>query len=105
MRHATAASAAGVATFGLVGAASALAWRDGSPLVPREAGLAGQGSAWLFLILLVAAFATYVGDAHTAIARFNSVLVLTLQGNRISGLTRFGDTGILPAFGLPRVLR
>jgi RNA polymerase sigma-70 factor (ECF subfamily) len=33
------------------------------------------------------------------------MLVLTLQGNRISGLTRFGDTGILPAFGLPRVLR
>ena len=51
------------------------------------------------------AFATYVGDAHTSIARFNSLLVLTLQGNRISGLTRFGDTGILPAFGLPRVLR
>jgi RNA polymerase sigma-70 factor (ECF subfamily) len=51
------------------------------------------------------AFASYVGDAHTSIARFNSMLVLTLQGNRISGLTRFGDTGILPAFGLPRVLR
>jgi RNA polymerase sigma-70 factor (TIGR02960 family) len=51
------------------------------------------------------AFATYVGDEHASIAHFNSVLVLTLQGNRISGLTRFGDTGILPAFGLPRVLR
>ncbi|HEY4428957.1 MAG TPA: sigma-70 family RNA polymerase sigma factor [Solirubrobacteraceae bacterium] len=51
------------------------------------------------------AFATYVGDAHTSIARFNNMLVLTLQDNRISGLTRFGDTGILPAFGLPRVLR
>lgn len=51
------------------------------------------------------AFATYAGDPHTSIARFNSMLVLTLQGNRISGLTRFGDTGILPAFGLPRVLR
>jgi RNA polymerase sigma-70 factor (TIGR02960 family) len=51
------------------------------------------------------AFATYVSDTHTPISRFNSVLVLTLQGNRISGLTRFADTGILPAFGLPRVLR
>ncbi len=51
------------------------------------------------------AFATYVGDAHAPIARFNSLLVLTLQGERISGLTRFGDTGILPAFGLPGVLR
>ena len=60
MRSATAASAAGVATFGLVGAASALAWRDGSPLVPRDGGLADQGTAWGFLVLLVAAFATYV---------------------------------------------
>jgi len=51
------------------------------------------------------AFATYVGEAHTSIARFNSMLVLNLQGNRISALTRFGDTGILPAFGLPSVLR
>jgi RNA polymerase sigma-70 factor (TIGR02960 family) len=51
------------------------------------------------------AFATYVGDEHASITHFDSVLVLTLQGNRISGLTRFGDTGILPAFGLPRVLR
>jgi RNA polymerase sigma-70 factor (TIGR02960 family) len=51
------------------------------------------------------AFATYVGDTDTSTAYFNSVLVLTLQGNRISGLTRFDDTGILPAFGLPPVLR
>jgi RNA polymerase sigma-70 factor (TIGR02960 family) len=51
------------------------------------------------------AFGYYVGDAHTAIARFTSVFVLTLEGDRIAGLTRFGDTGILPAFGLPRLLR
>ena len=51
------------------------------------------------------AFARYVGDSHTADARFNCMLVLTLEGNRISHLTRFADTGILPAFGLPRVLR
>ena len=51
------------------------------------------------------AFGRYIGDPHTPIARFNCVLVLTLDGNRISGLTRFADTGILPAFGLPRVLR
>ena len=55
-----AASAAGVATLGLVGAASALAWRDDSPLVPRDGGLRQQGTAWLFLVLLVAAFACYV---------------------------------------------
>jgi len=51
------------------------------------------------------AFGYYVGDAHTPIARFTSVFVLTLEGDRIAGLTRFGDTGILPAFGLPRLLR
>ena len=51
------------------------------------------------------AFVRYVGDSHTPIARFNCLLVLTLDGNRISRLTRFADTGILPAFGLPRVLR
>jgi RNA polymerase sigma-70 factor (ECF subfamily) len=51
------------------------------------------------------AFARYIGHSHTPIAHFNCVLVLTLDGNRISRLTRFADTGILRAFGLPRVLR
>jgi RNA polymerase sigma-70 factor, ECF subfamily len=51
------------------------------------------------------AFGYYIGDAHSPILRFRSVIVLTLEGQKISGLTRFGDTGILPAFGLPRVLR
>jgi len=50
-------------------------------------------------------FGHYVGDAHSPIARFDGVIVLTLEGDKISGLTRFRDTGILPAFGLPRVLR
>jgi alpha-1,6-mannosyltransferase len=50
---------AGVATACLVGLASATAWRDGSPLVPREGGLADQGAAPLFLVLLVAAFVAY----------------------------------------------
>ena len=55
-----AALAAGCSTAALVGLASALAWRDGSPLVPRDGGLAQQGSAWPFLVLLAAAFCTYV---------------------------------------------
>jgi len=50
---------AGAATLGLVAAASALAWQADSPLVPRGGGLADQGTAWPFLILLVAAFAAY----------------------------------------------
>jgi RNA polymerase sigma-70 factor (ECF subfamily) len=51
------------------------------------------------------AFGHYIPDAHSPIARFTSVIVLTLEGDKISGLTRFADTAILPAFGLPRVLR
>lgn len=53
--------AAGAATLGLVAGASALAWREGSPLVPREGGLAEQGTAWPFLGLLAAAFLAYAG--------------------------------------------
>jgi hypothetical protein len=52
--------AAGVATLGLVAVASALAWQDGSPLVPRDGGLAEQGTAWPFFLLLAAAFGAYL---------------------------------------------
>jgi alpha-1,6-mannosyltransferase len=55
-----AALAAGCSTAALVGLASALAWRDGSPLVPRDGGLAQPGSARVFLVLLGAAFCAYV---------------------------------------------
>jgi alpha-1,6-mannosyltransferase len=58
--RASPALAAGLATACLVGAASLLAWQSGSPLVPRDGGTAEQGTAWLFLVLLVAAFATYL---------------------------------------------
>ena len=51
--------AAGVATAALVGVASATAWRDDSPLVPRDGGLAEQGTAWLFLVLVAAAFVAW----------------------------------------------
>jgi alpha-1,6-mannosyltransferase len=52
--------AAGVAVLVLVFGASALAWRDGSPLVPRDGGLARNGTAWAFAVLLGAAFVAYV---------------------------------------------
>jgi hypothetical protein len=52
--------AAGVATACLVGVASAPAWREGSPLVPREGGLGAHGTARLFLGLVVAAFVAYL---------------------------------------------
>ena len=51
------------------------------------------------------AFGRYIGDSHTPIFRFNCVLVLALDGNRVSRMTRFAGTTILSAFGLPQVLR
>jgi RNA polymerase sigma-70 factor (TIGR02960 family) len=50
------------------------------------------------------AFGHYIQDPHTGIGRSAGLLVLTLEGDRIAGLTRFGDGGILPHFGLPRTL-
>jgi hypothetical protein len=52
--------AAGIATLCLVCLASALAWRPDSPLVPRDGGTREQGSAWPFLVVLVAAFGCYL---------------------------------------------
>jgi RNA polymerase sigma-70 factor (TIGR02960 family) len=46
----------------------------------------------------------YLGDAHAPIARANGLLVLTLEGDEIAAVTRFGDGGVLPHFGLPRTL-
>jgi RNA polymerase sigma-70 factor (ECF subfamily) len=51
------------------------------------------------------AFGHYVDDAQAPIGRFYGILVLDFDGDRIAGLTRFGDTAILPYFGLPRTLR
>ena len=50
------------------------------------------------------ALGRYIGDSDSPIFRFDCLLVLDLDGNRVSGLTRFADTTILPAFGLPQVL-
>lgn len=60
MTHSRAALAAGVAVLALVAAASALAWRDGSPLRPTAGGTAAGEGAPLFLVLLAAALAAYV---------------------------------------------
>ncbi|HWF73268.1 MAG TPA: sigma-70 family RNA polymerase sigma factor [Solirubrobacteraceae bacterium] len=50
------------------------------------------------------AFGHYIADAQSPICHSFGVLVLTLEGDRIARLTRFGGTGILPQFGLPRTL-
>ena len=52
--------AAGVGVLALVAACSALAWRSHSPVVPRDGGILDGRHAWLFLILLAAAFVAYL---------------------------------------------
>ena len=50
------------------------------------------------------AFGYYVTDARCDIARAGGVLVLALDDTGITTITRFGDTGVLPYFGLPRTI-
>ncbi len=46
------------------------------------------------------ALGCYLKDAHAAIARPFGLIVLTLEGDRISAITWFGDTSVFPHFGL-----
>jgi RNA polymerase sigma-70 factor (TIGR02960 family) len=50
------------------------------------------------------AFAYYLGDPQAGVARAAGVFVLALDGGAISAITRCGDTGVLPYFGLPRTI-
>jgi RNA polymerase sigma-70 factor (TIGR02960 family) len=50
------------------------------------------------------AFGCYLRDAHAPLYRAHGLLVLTLEGDRISAITRFTDSSILARFGLPRAL-
>ena len=51
------------------------------------------------------AFGVYLKDDQCPIAHASGLLVLTLAGDRISAMTKFHDTSVLPRFGLPRTLR
>ena len=51
------------------------------------------------------AFGCYLPDAQSEIARAYALFVLTLDGDRVSAITWFGDTSVFPHFGLPRTLR
>ena len=51
------------------------------------------------------AFACYLPSAQTEVARPYALFVLTLEGDSISAITWFADSGAFPHFGLPRVLR
>jgi RNA polymerase sigma-70 factor (TIGR02960 family) len=50
------------------------------------------------------AFGCYLPDAHAAIARPRGLFVLTLEGDAITAITWFTDTGLFQHFGLPRTL-
>jgi RNA polymerase sigma-70 factor (ECF subfamily) len=51
------------------------------------------------------AFGCYLRDAHAPIAHAYGLMVLTLDGDRITAITGFTDTSVFPHFGLPRTLR
>jgi RNA polymerase sigma-70 factor (ECF subfamily) len=50
------------------------------------------------------AFGCYLQLSETEVARAYALFVLTLEGARISAITWFADSSILPRFGLPRML-
>jgi RNA polymerase sigma-70 factor (TIGR02960 family) len=50
------------------------------------------------------AFGCYLPSEQAAIGRPYGLMVLTLEDDRISAITWFGDTSVLPQFGLPRAL-
>ena len=50
------------------------------------------------------AFVYYLPDPTAPIWRAGSLMVLTLRGDQVCALTRFGDHGLLARFGLPRTL-
>ena len=50
------------------------------------------------------AFAMYLPDPCAPIWRASSLVVLTLRGDRVCALTRFGEHGLLARFGFPRTL-
>jgi RNA polymerase sigma-70 factor, ECF subfamily len=51
------------------------------------------------------AFGCYLPLPETGVARAFALFVLTIEGDRISAITWFADSSILPQFGLPRTLR
>jgi RNA polymerase sigma-70 factor (ECF subfamily) len=50
------------------------------------------------------AFGCHLPDAHAEIARVYGLMVLTLEGDRISAITWFDSPGVFTHFGLPRAL-
>ena len=49
------------------------------------------------------AFGVYMLDPHADVARIFGLFVVTLEGDRVSAITRF-DNSVIAQFGLPRSL-
>ncbi len=47
------------------------------------------------------AFGLYRADPHAPVAHAHSLVVLTLAGDKICAITRFGDNSLFSHFGLP----
>jgi RNA polymerase sigma-70 factor (TIGR02960 family) len=50
------------------------------------------------------AFGYYLADPHAPVAHAHGLFVLTLEGDKVCAITRFGDNSLFPHFGLPRTL-
>ena len=50
------------------------------------------------------AFGCYLQDEQAQVFRAHGMIVLTLEGERISAVTRFVDNSNMARFGLPRML-
>ena len=50
------------------------------------------------------AFGRYLSDPHASLGHAHGLIVLTLAGDRICGITGFNNNSVLPRFGLPRNL-
>ena len=85
---------AGVGVLGLVAICCALAWRAGSPLVPRDGGVTNGRHAWLFLILLAAAFAAYLAG----------LWLLRGSGGRLAAVGAIAAAVQLAPLGAPLLL-
>jgi RNA polymerase sigma-70 factor (TIGR02960 family) len=79
---------------------------------PRAiAGFLGERSFWGKQLKIIRtrangqpALVYYLPDPCAPLWRAGSLMVLTLRGDQVSALTRFGGHGLLARFGLPRTL-
>jgi RNA polymerase sigma-70 factor (TIGR02960 family) len=70
-------------------------WRDGGGGGPRLVPVRANAQP---------AFAYYLPDPQADVWRIGGLFVLTLAAEEIAAITRFGEGGWLPWFGLPRTL-